>query len=209
MYEALYRFLIRYRKVDLPGIGAIALQMQSSRSEFVNHSFLPPSYFFSLEKGKETPSRKIFSWLAANFSVTEREAVVKFNDFVFDLRNKLDAGKEIAWDGVGVLRKEPAGDIKFTSFNNNLSFLEEVVAEKVIRENAQHTMLVGEYEKTSTQMTEILSGEIIAKDKSSHWWIWPLAAMIVILLFLGWYFSEHGISSSSTGNNHKISVQAR
>lgn len=207
MYEALYRFLIRYKKIDLPGIGAIALQMRSSRSEFVNRSFLPPAYFFSLEKSKEKTSRKLFSWLAADFSLTEREAVVKFNDFLFDMQKQLETGREIAWDGVGVFKKQPTGEIAFTSFKNNLPFLEEVIAEKVIRENAEHTMLVGEYEKTSTQMTEILSGDVVAKHKS-YWWVWPLAAILVMLIFLGWYFSEHGISSSATGNNHKISLSS-
>lgn len=205
MYEALYRFLIRYKKIDLPGIGAIALQMKSSRSEFISRSFLPPAYFFSLGKSKEMTSRKLFSWLAANFRVTEREAVVKFNDFLFDLKRRLETGQQITWEGVGVFKKESTGEIEFTSFINNLPFLEEVTAEKVIRENAEHTMLVGEYEKTSTQMTEILAGDVAAKRKS-YWWVWPLAAIIVTLIFLGWYFSEHGISSSTTGNNHKISL---
>jgi hypothetical protein len=209
MYEALYRFLIRYRKLDLPGIGAIALQMESSRSEFVNRAFLPPAYFFSLEKGKEKPPTKLFSWLAANFGVTENEAIAKFNDFVFDLRDQLQNGQEVAWDGVGLFSQQQAGEIKFTTFRNNLSFLGEVIAEKVIRENVEHTMLVGEHEKTSTQMSEMLSSEIVEREKSSHWWIWPLAAIIAILIFLGWYFSEHGISGSSTGNNQKISVSAK
>jgi hypothetical protein len=209
MYEALYRFLVRYRKIDLPGIGAVALQMQSSRSEFVNRAFLPPAYFFSLEKGRETPSRKLFSWLAINLSLTEREAVLKFNDFIWDLQNQLATGKEVTWDGVGVFKKEATGEINFNGFRNNLSFLEEVVAEKVIRENAEHTVRVGEFEKTSTQMTEILSGDAIVKEKSFYWWVWPLAAIIAILIFLGWYFSEHGISSSSTGNNQKISLEHR
>ena len=207
MYEALYSFLIRYKKIDLPGIGAIALQMQSSRSEFVNRSFLPPAYFFTLEKAKETPSRKLFSWLAANFSLTEREAVVKFNDFLFDFQKQLETGQQIAWDGVGVFKKESTGKIEFTSFKNDLPFLEEVIAEKVIRENAEHTVLVGEYEKTSTQMTEILSGDIIEKQKL-YWWVWPLAAIIILIIFLGWYFSEHGIGSSAMGNNQKISISS-
>jgi hypothetical protein len=209
MYEALYRFLVRYRRVDLPGIGAVALQMQSSRSEFVNRSFLPPAYFFSLEKGKDTPPRKLFSWLAINFSLSERDAVLKFNDFILGLQNQLEAGQEVAWDGVGVFKKEATGEINFKSFRNNLSFLEEVIAEKVIRENAEHTVLVGEFEKTSTQMTEMLSGDVVVKEKSFYWWVWPLAAIIVILIFLGWYFSEHGLTSSSTGNNQKISIERR
>ncbi len=209
MYEILYRFLIKYKRVDLPDIGTIALQMEPAESEFVNRSFLPPQYFFTLEKTKETSSEKLFSWLAANFNITEREAVIQFNDFVFDLRKQLEAGKEIIWNGVGILQKELTGEIKLGGVKKELAFLEEIIAEKIIRENAEHTMLVGEVEKTSTQMTEMLLNPVAVKEKYNYWWIWPLAVIIVIMIFLGWYFSEHGVSSGSTGNNHKISVPTR
>src|SRR5258708_17007154 len=108
MYECLYRFLIRYKKIDLPGIGTIALQMQSAESEFVNRSFSSPKYFFAFGKGRETSSGKLFSWLAVNFNITEPEAVTRFNDFVFDLKKQLEAGNKIILDGVGVLQKEPS-----------------------------------------------------------------------------------------------------
>jgi hypothetical protein len=206
MYETLYRFLIKHRKIDLPGIGTVALQMQSAQSEFVSRSFSPPEYFFTLEKNKETPSGKLFSWLASNNNISESEAVSRFNNFVFDLTQQLEAGKEITWGGVGIFQKAHTGEIRLKGDKNELPFLEEVVAKKVIRENAEHTMLVGEVEKTSTQMTEMLSGDMVIKEKHSYWWVWPLGVVIVILIFLGWYFSEHGISSSSTGNNHKISA---
>jgi hypothetical protein len=223
MYESLYRFLIKYKKIDLPGIGTIALQTQPAQSEFVSRSFLAPAYLFTLEKarltasadtneknpvgqGKETQS-KLFSWIAANNNINEREAVGQFNDFVFDLKKELESGKKITWSGVGIFQKEMSGEIKFEGKKKELQFLEEVVAKKVIRENAEHTMLVGEVEKTSTQMTEMLSGDMVIKEKRSYWWVWPLAVIIVILIFLGWYFSEHG-TSSSTGNNHKISVSS-
>jgi hypothetical protein len=206
MYESLYRFLIKYKKVDLPGIGAIALQTQSAQSEFVSRSFLPPAYFFTLEKERDIPLGKLFSWIAADNNISENEAADQFNDFISDLKKELEAGKKITWSGVGIFQKEPAGEIKFEGNKKELPFLEPVIAKKVIRENAEHTMLVGEVEKTSTQMTEILSGDTVIKEKRAAWWLWPLAAIIVILIFLGWYFSQHGISSSSTGNNHKISV---
>ncbi len=223
MYESLYRFLIKYKRIDLPDIGAIVLQTQSAHSEFVSRSFLPPVYFFSFEKarltvsaepndqnkfgqGKEARLGKLFSWLAAINHISETEAADRFNDFVYDLKKELEAGKKITWEGVGVFKKETTGEIKFEGRKKESSGLGEVIAKKVIRENAEHTMLVGEVEKTSTQMTEMLSGDIDIKRKRSHWWLWPLVAIIMIVIFLGWYFSEHGISSSSTGNSHKITL---
>ena len=220
MYEILYKFLIKHKRIDLPGIGVIVLQVKPAESRFVNQSFLPPNYFFVLERvrltasaatneqhgqGSETPSRKLFSWLAASSGISETEAMIQFNDFVFELKKQLDAGTKIIWNGIGVFQKESSGEIGLESARNELPWLAETVAKKVIRENAEHTMLVGETEKTSAQMTEILLNPKPAAEKRNRWWIWPLTVIIAIFIFLGWYFSQHGFAGTATGNNHKTS----
>jgi len=222
MYELLYKFLVKYKTIQLPGIGTLLLRVQPARSQFVEQSFLPPKFYFVFEQDvalevsdtsdeatliqkKITPSRKLFSWIAGNYAVTDKEAVIRFNDFVFELKKELDEGKTIAWSGIGTLQKGAGGEIKFAADKKGLSWLHHTVARKVIRENAEHTMLVGEAEKTSVQMSEILLNPRSGKDKRDYWWVWPLAVIIAIFIFLGWYFSEHGISGNATGNNQKIS----
>ena len=202
MYECLYRFLIKYKRLDLPGIGTIALQLQSSRSEFTDRHFFPPGYFFTLEKEDEIPKGKLFSWLASHFGITDSEAVIKFNDFIFDLTRKLKEGKEIHWQKVGSFQKEFTGEIQFTSVKEELPWLENVPGQKIIRANVEHRMLVGEVEKTSTEMNKLLNS--VTDEKKYSWWVWPVATVIAIFLFLGWYFSEHGITIVSTGNHLKI-----
>jgi hypothetical protein len=64
-------------------------------------------------------------------------------------------------------------------------------------------MLVGEVEKTSTEMDKLLNG--VTDEKKYSWWVWPVGIAIALFLFLGWYFSEHGITTVSTGNHSKIS----
>ena len=203
MYECLYRFLIRYKKLDLPGIGTIALHLQSSRSEFADRHFSPPGYFFTLEKQDEVPRGKLFSWLASHFNITDSEAVIRFNEFIFDLTRKLKEGREIHWQKVGSFQKELTGEIKFTSAKEELPWLENVPGQKVIRENVEHRMLVGEVEKTSTEMNELLNSS--AGERKYQWWVWPVGIVVAIFIFLGWYFSEHGMTSTSTGNHSKIS----
>jgi hypothetical protein len=222
MYELLYKFLVKYRTIDLPGIGTLTLRVQPAQSRFVDQSFLPPKYDVAFEQDRDVadvgaddqttstqkriaPSRKLFSWVAVNYGVTEREAIIRFNDFVFELKKELDAGKKIVWSGIGILQKDPGGEIKFDADKKGLPWLQQTVAKKVIRENAEHTMLVGETEKTSAQMSEMLLNPKFVKDKRVYWWIWPLAVIIAIFIFLGWYFSEHGLSGNATGNNHKVS----
>jgi len=203
MYECLYRFLIKYKKLDLPGIGTIALRMQSSRSEITDRHFSPPGYFFTLEREDEIPRGKLFSWLASHFGITDGEAVIQFNQFIFDLARKLKEGKEIHWEKIGSFQKELSGEIKFTSAVGRPSWLENVPGQKIIRENVEHRMLVGEVEKTSTEMNKLLNS--VADERKYQWWVWPVTIVVAIFIFLGWYFSEHGLTSASTGNHLKIS----
>jgi hypothetical protein len=203
MYECLYRFLIRYKKLDLPGIGTIALHLESSRSEFTDRHFSPPGYFFALEKEDEIPRGKLFSWMASHFGVTDSEAVIRFNEFIFDLTRKLKEGKEIHWQKVGSFQKELTGEIHFTGMKDDFPWLENVPGQKIIRENVEHRMLVGEVEKTSTEMNKLLNS--VNDERKYYWWVWPAGIVVAIFLFLGWYFSEHGITTVSTGNHLKIS----
>jgi hypothetical protein len=202
MYEVLYRYLIKYKKLDLPGVGAFAVKMRPAKSEIVNHSFLPPDYFFEFEPSEDVPPERLFSWLAINLTTTEQEAVIRYNEFVFDLNRQLREGKQIHWQGIGSLQKEFNGEIQFNPHHKNFPGYDPVVAKKVTRTNAEHTVLVGEREKTSTQMRELLNpGE---KEKTSHWWVWPLAVVLAVVIFLFWHFSENN-SAGATGNTNKTS----
>lgn len=201
MYEILYRYLVKHKKIELSGIGVLGLQMQPAEARLTDHKVLPPKYLFALEKTDDVPPEKLFSWLALTLGITEQEAVIRFTDFIFDLNRQLKEGKEVHWQGVGTLHKEFSGEIKFSTYKNELPWLEEVVGEKVTRENAEHMILVGEKEKTSTEMNEMLrAGEA---ERRNYWWVWPAAIILAIAVFLGWYFSENNITNA-TGNNHRI-----
>ena len=203
MYEYLYRFLIKYKKLDLPGIGTVALHWRSSKSEITDRDFSSPGYFFTLQKSDDIPKGKLFYWLASHFTITDSEAVIRFNEFIFDLTRKLKEGKEIHWEKVGSFQKELSGEIKFTSEEGQVSWLENVPGQKIVRDNVEHRMLVGEVEKTSTEMNMILNS--VTGEKKYQWWLWPVVLVVAVFMFLGWYFSEHGITSASTGNHLKIS----
>jgi hypothetical protein len=62
---------------------------------------------------------------------------------------------------------------------------------------------VGEEEKSSVEMTEMLAANA---RKKLQWWLVPLAIIIIIFIFLGWYFSENGLSPASTGNKQEFRV---
>jgi hypothetical protein len=200
MYEELYRYFIQNKKLALPGIGTLLLQRRPAESDFVNKRINPPSYSVVFQTVADSPSLKFFKWLGAAFLISDHAAIIRFNDFVFDLKKQISDGNKINWKGVGILNKGLAGEVKFTPAA--ISAIENpITAEKVIREKAEHFVRVGEDERTSVEMTELLSKTEV---KKSSWLLFAITAVLLSLMFIGWYLSKNGVDVSSTSNTMKL-----
>jgi len=65
-------------------------------------------------------------------------------------------------------------------------------------------MRVGEMEKTSTEMEEML----VVKEKQRDWALMVAVVLTVLaVMFIGWYFSEKGLQPSAAGNRTVINVK--
>jgi hypothetical protein len=200
MYEELYRYFIQHKKLAMPGIGIFLLERKPAESDFVNKQVNPPSYSFSLQASAEAPSFHFYKWLAGALDITYHDAIIRFNDFVFDLKKQITSGDKIEWQGVGIINKGLAGEVKFVPVIKP-AIEKPIAAEKVIREKAEHMVRVGEDERTSVEMTEMLNKP---EPKKSYWLLTAMSIILLSLLFIGWYFSEHGIDVSSTTNTMKV-----
>lgn len=201
MYEKLYQYLLQHNKLPVPGIGTFLLEKIPAQVEFSNKRINPPAYTISLLSVATSPTTNFFSWLANALQIGEREAVLKFNDFAFDLKKQVENGDTINWNGVGAITKGIGGEIKFSSDVISLAYEVPIAAEKVIREKAEHNVRVGEDQRTSAEMVEMLSHPEVNK---SYWWAYALAIVLAAFVFIGWYFSQNGINVSSTSNNQML-----
>lgn len=201
MYTELYQFLIQHNQLSVPGIGTFLIERKSAISDFYSRKIDPPTYVVALKAETNPPSKKFFTWLSHALSISDEEAINRFNDFVFDIKKKIGEGDIINWHGVGSLKKSFVGEIRFTPDFKAIFFDQPVAAEKMLREKAEHTVRVGEEEKTSVQMTELLSQPTI---KRSYWWSIALIATLFAAMFIAWFFSEHGLDVSSTANQKKL-----
>ncbi len=182
----------------MPGIGTFLLNRQPAVADFPNRKIHAPVYTISLSEEAMPVSTQFYNWLGAISGTSSREAVVRFNDFTFELKKQINEGAEISWNGMGILSKNLAGDIKFAPGESHPEE-QAVTAEKVIREKAEHMVRVGEDQKTSEEMTALLTKEEATKN---YWWVWAAAVALLSLLFIGWHFSKHGLDA--VGNQTKL-----
>ena len=71
----------------------------------------------------------------------------------------------------------------------------------MIREKFEHTVLVGEREKSSVEMVEYFAEDA---PKKNYTWIIAVVLTILAVMFIGWYFSEKDFHPSSAGNKSVI-----
>ena len=201
MQDSLYEFLSLNRRLTLPGIGTISLCQNPAQLDFTNKQFIAPSFYFTIESKNDKPSRKLFDWLSSSLNITEWDAIKSVNDFSFDLKKKLSENGEVYWQNVGVIRRNNNGDLKIIHQNIELKSEQPVTAEKVIRVKAEHTVLVGEREKTSAEMEEYFAE---SPAKKNYTWVIAVILIVLAIMFVGWYFFEKGFSTSSAGNQSVI-----
>jgi hypothetical protein len=201
MLGLFYQYLIHHQRIVLPGLGAVLVQRKPAVSDFVDHLFLPPSYTFQLDQSHTNPSPDFFKWVSVKLNIAEEEAAMQVNEYVAELKREINAGKEISWDGVGIIRRGLDSGIELETINKEMLFEKEVYGEKVIHQDSSHTILVGDEERNSADMSDIIGLPQPRKFTRIH------AALIVgilALIFIIIYMTSNGWAPGSASNKNKI-----
>lgn len=204
MLGLFYQYLIHHQRIVLPGLGAILVQRKPAASDFVDHVFLPPSYTFQLDQSHTNPSPDFFKWLSGKLNIAEEEAAMQVSEYVAELKREINAGKEINWDGVGIIRRSFDSGIELETINNDLLFEKKIHGEKVIHQDSSHTVLVGDEERNSAEMSDILGLPQPRKFTRVH------AAIVIgvlALLFIIIYMTRSGWTPGSASNKNKVTLK--
>ena len=200
MFQVLNAYLFQHRSISIPGLGTIYLETMSANVDVADRRMLPPAYRFRFDKYFDAPDKEFFSYIASQRNILDYEAIKWYNEFSFELRNRIRAEDQVTWDGVGILKKDGSGSVVFESTGGNTLFMVPTPAIRVNRQDAQHVLLVGDQERTNVEMNEWLQEEGASRKKGS-WWIIALVLGLIALAILGWHFYSNGWS---TGNQMKF-----
>ncbi|HYE55087.1 MAG TPA: hypothetical protein VD996_09600 [Chitinophagaceae bacterium] len=196
MIDILNGYLIQHKSISIPGLGTIYVERLPAMNDFTNRQIHPPSYRFRFDKYFDAPDKDFFTFLAAHRQIPEYEAIKQYNEFAYELRNSIRQEDRFTWPDVGVLSKDISGEINFESATAP-SLLQPVAANRVIRQDAPHALLVGEQETTTQQMSEILNeGTYVEKES---WWTYALILFAIALCILFFHFFRFGGKLESFG----------
>jgi hypothetical protein len=201
MLGLFYQYLIHHQRIVLPGLGVVLVQRKPAISDFADHVFIPPSYTFQLEQSHANPSPDFFKWVSVKLNIAEEEAAMQVNEYVAELKKEINAGKEINWDGVGIIRRGLDSGIELAAVDKELIFEKKVFGEKVIHQDSSHTILVGDEERISTDMTDILG---LPRPTRFTWVHAALITGLLALIFIIIYMTSNGWIPGSASNKNKI-----
>ncbi len=201
MLQLLHQYLVQNKSLSLPGLGTIQLQHIPAINNFTDHIIEPPSLKAILDDGVDTPAKQLFSFLSEKLGVEEWEAIKKLNDFSIDLKNALRQGGEIVWDRIGTFRCDADGTIQLEAVTISNSYMYPIMARRVIRADANHTILRGDTEVSESFFTE--SPVAAGKSRSNGQLVWVFVAVVLGLSLLFFYLYETGFSIYSIFNRQK------
>lgn len=175
MMQTLYKYLILNKKLALPGIGYFTVEHVPARLDFANKKMYAPLSVIRFSTDKVQADRHFFAFVSDDLQVSEVDAIQQFNNVILEIKKQIAENGVAVLPNIGSLRKEFADTYSFQPISAAPDYAPEVTAERIIRHEA-HTVKVGEEERSSEEMKEILADE---ETPRSNWWIY--AAILAAL----------------------------
>jgi hypothetical protein len=183
----LTKYLVQYKRVSIPNIGSFEIVQESPRLRITDHMITAPVFTTRYMNNDAVPEHQ-FHFIASCEPSAKERLQQDLDIFGKNLKRSIQS-TPFRWNGFGTLRYTPTGVI-FDPQSHELDSLKFVPAIKVTRENAQHSMLVGDQQMSSQQVTNALkkTGSGIRRPEYIilGWVVFALALIaIFIVLFLG------------------------
>lgn len=181
MLTLLTKYLLRYKKVCIPNVGTFEIVMQSPQLDVADKIISSPTFITHHRGDDEIPDHQFHFFKKGG---DEKENFLQ-ELFLFGEKMKRHIqNSPFHWKGFGTLRYT-SNELLFEPDEIRLEGLQPLPAQKVLRENVRHNMLVGDQEMTLQQVTEVLN----KVEYKRPWfiivgWILLTLAAIAIIIFL-------------------------
>ena len=204
MRDLITSYLIQAKECNLPGIGSFKIITKPASVDVANKKIFPPADEIIFSERTDKISDDLITYIAHKKNIDPTASKEEIKTWCKDTKEKIASGEEISFDSIGSIQKDADGKVFFTRLQH-LTFFEPVIAERVIHKDAEHAMLVGDKETTSSAMNLLLHEEV--ETKNSSWNIIALILLVIALLVIFLHFYTSSPNSIVTGNQNSFPVQ--
>lgn len=206
VFDYLTKYLLQYKRVSIPSVGTIQLVQLPAQLDIASKTIAPPSYRAELKNEDDDVSEHQLKFLASCLNNEKESICQSLDELGIRLKEKIN-GEGFEWKGIGVIHPSNEEVAILPT-----ALLEPVAAEKVIRQDAEHRVLVGDQHLTSTQIVDLKE----EKNESNHsllmviGWV-VLLLSILYIIFILWQgkfrMSAIGSKSAPTGLMHNAKTK--
>jgi hypothetical protein len=198
----LTKYLLQYRRLSIPNVGTFKLVQQPAEFNVVDKLVLPPEFLLNWSHNDSLPEHQL-SYLAASVKADKEAVRDELEQFGGKFKTKIEK-ESLSWKGIGTLKKDN-GVVVIEKELLQPEGLNAVPAHRILRENVEHSMLVGDQQMTSQQVTDSLS----QGDKKRSYIViigWILFALTLLAIVFLLY--KNGFNPLSSGLKMKAAVNA-
>ena len=200
MLNLLTKYLLQYRRVSIPSVGTITLVHQPAQLNIADKLILPPAFVAEIGEDETVPDHQL-SYLSAALQAEGAVVSQQLASLGERLKERIQAGG-FYWKGIGLIRE------KREPMRLALPALGPVPAERVLRPEAEHNVLVGNQHLTSTQITALKEEveEVAEKERSVFvvvgWVVLFLAVLYIIFVLYQGKFRMGATGSRQAPTSH-------
>jgi nucleoid DNA-binding protein len=203
MVELIARYLSFQQQVSIKDVGTFSVEELPARLDFPNKLLHAPEHILHFNP-KWSNDELFEQWAQKQLGLSQQEIKAQLQNLSADFQRRLSDKNELNWEGIGRFSKN---DQQLILFTNGFEAVKRppVVAEKVIRKNAQHSIRVGEQEKTNVEMEELLQTQ--SRKTLNLWWLFALALFLTAFLAILFIANYETKQWNRQGNSEKPTLE--
>lgn len=202
MQQIICNFLFRNGYCPLPSVGSLAITTEASKLNLGEHSISAPHskiQLVSQEQSRE-PLVEFISKFQGTDLATSNNHLEKFIASIKSLQKQED----LVIGEAGKFEVDENGYLIFTEQKIFTNYFPEVQANRVVRANQSHDILVGDTESNREKMTEYFSNEKISDPGKA--WLWISLGLIVAAGIVIFLLKSANVNNAS-GNRQPITAE--
>lgn len=212
MTSVLNSYLVQHRSLSIPGLGTIWIQPEPASKATEGEEWLPPAVIYRIDKFQDTPEKEFFHFLAEHRQIPEYQAIKEYNEFTTAFCLAVRTKEEARWEGVGIFKKDPTGEILIEQIAKPFLLFTPIEAAEISRSaqpvSRQEEMVSGEVitpDEKKEAGSSLLEGELLTPAPAKRRWLmFVIALLVIILLVLLIYFYRNGYVWHSLFNQQSV-----
>lgn len=185
----------------MPGLGKLSIHAQPAQSDFVSKTMQAPyptiSYSSECTAGEEDG---FIQYCRQKAGIGWQAASDMLANWVKDTKAILQQNGQFYLAYAGTFFQKGT-QLSFTQASLPTAFFPAVNAERVVHPEADHSMLVGDKETTTAQMTEYFAGETTPRHR---WWVAAFIIGLASLALLAFHMGKTDFKGLDTGNGSLV-----